>query len=128
MKIGTQVYLKGSVEAVELYQKAFGATLAYNVKNVDGSFFHAELFVDGEIFLAVSETDHDSPPGIIPPMQFGVEFEDEQGVLNAFEVLKTDANITLPLGKLPWSDFCASLVDKFGVYWYLSIPQHKPNE
>lgn len=128
MKIGPQVYLKGSAEAVELYQEAFGATLEYNVKNADGSYFHAELFVDGEFFLAVSETDNGSSAGIIPLMQFGVEFEDETGVVNAFEVLKTGANITLPLGKLPWSDLCASLVDKFGVNWYLTIPQHKPNE
>ena len=77
MKIGSQVYIKGSAEAVELYQKAFGATLEYNVRNVDGSFFHAELFVDEDFFLAVSETDTGSSSDVIPPMQFGVEFEDE---------------------------------------------------
>ncbi len=152
MKIGSQVYVKSSAEAVGLYQKAFGLTLGYHVKNDDGSFFHAELLSDDEFFLAVSEASTDSPDGFtppaqyeellnavdeaagvrpagnIPPMQFGVEFKDESGVLNAFELLKPGATITLPVGRLPWSDCCAGLVDKFGVSWYLSVPQHKPEE
>ena len=151
MKIGSQVYVKSSAEAVELYQKAFGLTLVYHVKNDDGSFFHAELLSDDEFFLAVSEASTDTPgftppaqykellnavdeaagvrpAGNIPPMQFGVEFKDEAGVLNAFELLKPGATITFPVGQLPWSDCCASLVDRFGVSWYLSVPQHKPEE
>ncbi len=151
MKIGCQVYVKDSASAVELYLKAFGATLEYHVLNEDRSFFHAELFLDGEFFLAVSEASVDTPEGgkpsapyeellsavskatavrppDIPPMQFGVEFKDEVGVLNAFEVLKPGATVTLPLSRLPWSDCCAGLVDQFGVSWYLSVPQHKPEE
>ncbi len=31
MKIGLQAYIKGSVEAVSFYQKAFGAVLGYSV-------------------------------------------------------------------------------------------------
>ena len=150
MKIGSQVYVKGSAEAVGLYKRAFGAVLEYHVLNADGSFFHAELRVDGELFLAVSESSDSlpegffpptqygelllavdksaaaGPAGIIPPMQFGVEFKDEEGVLKAFEVLKSGAVITMPVGRLPWSDCCASLVDRFGVNWYLTVPQHKP--
>jgi uncharacterized glyoxalase superfamily protein PhnB len=61
-------------------------------------------------------------------MLFSVEFKDERGVINAFEVLKADANITLPIGRLPWSDCSASLVDKFRINWYLTIPQHRPEE
>ena len=151
MKIGCQVYIKGSARAVELYLKAFGATLRYHVLNEDGSFFHAELFSDGEFFLAVSEASVDTPedfmpstpygefltrvrtastvcPAAIPSMRFGVEFKDEASVLSAFEVLKPGATVTLPLGRLPWSDCCAGLVDQFGVSWYLSVPQHKPEE
>jgi uncharacterized glyoxalase superfamily protein PhnB len=148
MKIGSQVYVKGSAEAVALYIKAFGAVLDYHVQNDDGSFYHAELFSDGEFFLAVSEAFVNTPEGLaqvgellravsstsavwpaaLPTMQFGVDFKDESGVLNAFEVLKPGATVTLPVGRLPWSDCCASLVDKFGVSWYFTIPQHKPEE
>ncbi len=150
MKIGSQVYVKGSAEAVALYQRAFGVTLGYHVLNEDGSFFHSELMSDEDFFLAVSEAtttvpEGYAPPehygrllsdlerskavgraGIIPTMQFGAEFPDESGVLNAFEVLKPGAQITMPVGRLPWSDCCASLIDKFGVNWYLTGPQHPP--
>lgn len=40
MKLGFQIYLSGSNEAVELYRRAFGAELGYN--NPDGTFMHAE--------------------------------------------------------------------------------------
>ena len=128
MKITAQVYVKGSAEAVELYKEAFGAVLDYHVLNDDGSFFHATLFVDGEYLLAVSESAQGGTIGSVPSMQFCVEFREESDVLHAFEVLKPGANITLPIGRLPWSDYCASLVDKFGVNWYLTIPQHKPED
>lgn len=128
MKISSQVYVKGSAEAVALYSKAFGAVLDYHVLNADGSFFHSELFVRGEFLLAVSEADFGVSAGGVPSMQFCVEFEDEKGVLDAFEILKADAKVTQPIGRLPWSDCCASFVDKFGVNWYLTIPQHKPED
>ena len=128
MKIVSQVYVKGSAEAVELYKKAFGVTLGYHVLNAEGSFFHAELLCDGEFFLAVSEAANSSAEGVIPPMQFCVEFKDAIGVACAVEILKPGGDVTLPMGNLPWSDCCASLVDKFGVNWYLTIPQHKPEE
>lgn len=51
MRIGLQAYIQRSVEAIELYKKAFGATL----------------------------------------------------------------------GSLPWSSCCANVVDKFGVFWYISV-------
>jgi PhnB protein len=49
-----QVYVKGSREAVELYLKAFDATLGYNVKSPDGTFYHSELDICGHT-LAVAE-------------------------------------------------------------------------
>ncbi|MHB8063266.1 MAG: VOC family protein [Ruminiclostridium sp.] len=50
-----QVYVKGSAEAVQLYQKAFDATLVSEYKNDDGSYMHAEIDVFGQI-LALSES------------------------------------------------------------------------
>lgn len=49
-----QVYIKGSGEAVELYLKAFNATLGFNVKSSDDTFYHSELDICGHT-LAVSE-------------------------------------------------------------------------
>jgi PhnB protein len=38
-----QICIKGSCEAVKLYQKAFNAKLISEYKNEDGSYIHAEL-------------------------------------------------------------------------------------
>ena len=56
MKKSLQVYIQGTEEAVPFYQKAFGATLGYNVKNPDGTYMHAELKVNGTQLLALSES------------------------------------------------------------------------
>jgi PhnB protein len=34
----------------------------------------------------------------------------------------------MPIGELPWSPCAASIVDKFGVWWYLSAASHRPPE
>ena len=128
MRIGLQAYLHGSIAAVELYQKAFGATLGYHERHPDGTFLHAELYVDGELLLAVSEANNtlakDSRMKFsatsYPAMNFCVTLKNERAVEKAYDVLQEDANILYPLGSLPWSRCCANLIDRFGVFWYIS--------
>jgi len=136
MEMGLQVYVKGSVAAVALYQKAFGAALGYHVLNDDGTFMHAELEVDSKPILAVSESANDIgwrllkeySPEVRPTMNFGVTLADEAAVKHAYELLSQDGVIVLPLGRLPWSDCCADVIDRFGVSWYLSVAGHRPDE
>lgn len=131
MKIGIQAYVKGSIDAVELYKKAFGAELGYNVLNPDGGYFHAELMLNGKVFLAVSEIGENFCTDVIskyPNMNFGIVLDSEEAVREAYSVLSEGASICTPLRTLPWSDLSADVVDCFGVYWYLSVPQHRPAE
>jgi uncharacterized glyoxalase superfamily protein PhnB len=136
MEMGLQVYVKGSVAAVNLYRKAFGAALGYHVLNDDGTFMHAELEVDGKLILAVSESANDIgwrllkeySPSVRPTMNFGVTLADEAAVKHAYEVLSQEGVIVLPLGRLPWSDCCADVIDRFGVSWYLTVAGHRPEE
>lgn len=129
MKIALQAYIKGSVEAIEFYQKAFGATLGYNVRNDDGSYMHAELYLDGQLLLALSEAKSDVgnenmkrySPTDYPTMNFSVNLENEEAVKKAYDILIEGGNILLPLGPLPWSTCCANVVDRFGVFWYISV-------
>ena len=49
------------------------------------------------------------------------EFKNEAAVHNAFDVL-SDGGVGLePIGQLPWSSCCATVIDKFGVCWWISI-------
>ena len=129
MKIGLQAYLHGSRAAVDFYQKAFDATLGYHERNSDGTFMHAELYVDGELLLALSESNNEIAKEnkmkysatTYPAMNFSVNLKDEQAVKKAYAVLQEEANILYPLGSLPWSTCCANLIDKFGIFWYIAV-------
>jgi PhnB protein len=129
MEIGIQAYVNGSIDAVELYKRAFGAELGYSVLNPDGSYFHAELMQSGKTFLAVSEIGENFCSDVMPKypnMNLGAILDNEEAVRKAYSALSEDAPIGTPLHALPWSDLCADVVDRFGVYWYLTISQHKP--
>ncbi|SFR76688.1 PhnB protein [Anaeromicropila populeti] len=126
MGFGIGVYVKSSVEAVELYQRVFGLELGYHVKNPDGSFFHSELFRNGECFLSVVEAAKENNDESL--VQLGYEFDSPEEVKRAYELLKEDGVIDMPIGELPWSPCAASVVDRFGVWWYLSSASHRPPE
>lgn len=124
MIIGTGIYVRNSIDAVELYKKAFGLELGYHVKNPDGTYFHSELYKDGEEVLSVVESSDDSAAEHI--VQLGVTLADEAEVRAAFALLSEGGQVKTPIGPLPWSPCAADLIDKFGVWWYISAPQHCP--
>lgn len=115
-----QVYIKGSYEAVKLYQRAFGAKLVSEYKNDDGSYLHAELDVFGQT-LAISE----APPERVPgnTMEFCFHFKETEikNVKKAYEILKYGAVIHSTLGPCFYSQCMFRLIDKFGVNWCLFI-------
>ncbi|WP_017472037.1 VOC family protein [Amphibacillus jilinensis] len=130
MKLGATLYIHNSLEAVEFYQEAFGMTLGYNVKNPDGTFMHAALLKDGEEIFAVSESQNESLVKMMlnaslkearPTMSYGINFNNEDEIRKAYDILSTDGTVLFPLGTLPWSACAADVVDKYGVYWYISI-------
>ncbi len=130
MKLGATLYINNTVEAVEFYQEAFGMTLGYYEKFPDGTFMHAVLLRDGQEVFAVSESQNDafvnvmltsSLKGSRPTMSYSIDFVSEDEVRKAYSVLAVGGKVLLPLGSLPWSSCCAEVVDKFGVYWYISV-------
>jgi len=117
-----QVYVKGSVEAVELYQKAFDAKLGLNTGiNKDGTYYHAELDVYGQI-LAIAEADGRTAGN---NMQFCLNFhlKEKDKVTKAYEVLKEGARKVNPPDSCSWSPYMCGIVDKFGVSWCIYITE-----
>ena len=120
-----QVYVKGSIEAVELYKKAFNSSVISEYKNEDGSYYHSELDVYGQV-LAVSEArysgafaNEDRVTG--NTMQFCLHFGEEEieNVKKAYEVLKDGSKTLFPLGPCEFSSCMVDFIDKFGVRWCL---------
>lgn len=125
IKVGAQAYVRGSIEAVEMYCKAFGAEITFEIKNDKVSYAHSELSVDGQFFLNVSEASDDidaKAPNERWTMTFNVyPFENEGAVQHAYDVLRDGGTVMHPLGAVPWSKCCASVIDKFGVFWWIGL-------
>ncbi len=122
---GIGIYVKGSVEAAELYCEAFGLELGYHVLNEDGSYFHSELMKNGEPALSVVEAPA-APGG--NPVELGYTFSCREDLERAFALLKAGGKVKLEPEELPWSPLAATVTDRFGVNWFLSLPQHLPPE
>lgn len=118
-----QAYIKGSEEAVNLYLKAFNATLGYNVKSPNGTFYHSELDICGQT-LAVAELNDSTNESITGnTMQFCLHYGEgnEAAVKQAYETLKEGSKILFPLGPCEFSPLCADFIDKFGIRWCIFI-------
>ncbi|MGL6216810.1 MAG: VOC family protein [Lacrimispora sphenoides] len=122
-----QAYVTRSDEAVALYQKAFDAALISSYPNSDGTFYHAELDIQGEI-LAVAERNseyaiisEETIPGNV--MQFCLHYLEgnEDKVRKAYEILKSDAEILMPLAPCEFSSLMTDFIDKYGVRWCLFV-------
>ena len=128
MKNYTQVYVKDSFAAAEIYCKAFGAEITREFINEDNTAYeHCELSVNGEGFLALAEAKNPCDISIVhknkwETMTFNVfEMGTIEAVDNAFRVLSDGGVVLEPIHVLPWSKYCATIIDKFGVCWWISI-------
>lgn len=128
MKNYTQVYVKNSLEAAQTYCRAFGAQITLEMKNTDGTAYeHCVLSVDGEGFLALAEAKNPCDVAFVHQMKWetmtfnAFEMGTEAAVLNAFDVLSDGGVVLEPIHELPWSKCCATIIDKYGVCWWISI-------
>jgi len=134
MKMGCQIYVKGSVEAVDFYCRAFNLTIGMNFKGPDGTYVHAALTTKGTWWrkpadmLAVAEDGRGAQAvtqdGQWPVMSFDCWGLSREAVDQAWRVLSEGAlsndNPDGP-GPVPWNEYCFNVVDKFGVYWWVAI-------
>lgn len=128
MKCYTQVYVMNSIEAVEAYCKAFGAEVTFEIKNAaQTEYEHCELSVNGEPILAASESPVPYDVSAIHRMKLqtmtfnAFELGSVEAVENALAVLREGGVVLEEIHELPWSKCCATVIDKYGVCWWLSI-------
>lgn len=128
MKNYTQVYVKNSLEAAKTYCKAFGAKItAEYIDSAGTAYEHCELSVNGENFLALSEASNPCDIEFVHKMKwetmtFNVfEMGTEEAVQRAFDVLREGGVVIHEIQELPWSKCNATVIDKYGVCWWISI-------
>ena len=56
---------------------------------------------------------------VVPIASHGIDFDTEEELKKAYELLIEGGMIIRPLGPLLWDALSADIVDKFGVCWYL---------
>jgi PhnB protein len=61
-------------------------------------------------------------------VQLGVTLDDEAEVKKAFSLLCVDGMVKMPIQSLPWSPCAGEVIDKFGVWWFITAPMHQPAE
>lgn len=49
------------------------------------------------------------------------EMGTEEAVYNAFQVLSEDGVVIEAIHEHPWSTCCATIIDEYGVCWWISI-------
>lgn len=133
MSIGIGIYAKNSKEAASLYCTAFGLELGYHVLNEDGNYFHSELLKDGEPFLAVAEAnDANLPNGMNlsydNPVEMGYTVQSKDEFYRISSILKEDGKVITDVCSFPWSPLATVVMDKYGVRWYITLPQHRPTD
>ena len=128
MKCYTQVYVMNSIEAVETYCKAFGAEVTFEIRNESQTAYeHCELSVNGEGILAVAEASEPYDVSLIHRMKLqtmtfnAFELGSTDAVRNAFDVLSDGGVVIDAIHELPWSKCCATIIDKYGVCWWIGI-------
>lgn len=128
MKNYTQVYVKDSMAAAALYCAAFGAEITRAMPNEAGTAYeHCELSVNGEGFLALAEARNPCDVRWVQEqkwetMTFNVfEMGSEAAVRRAFDALREGGVVLDPIHALPWSPCCSTVIDRFGVCWWVAI-------
>lgn len=128
MKLGATLYIRNTPEAVAFYAEAFGLSLGYHEKFPDGTYMHAVLEKDGQEVFAVSECRNDAFVDTMlrsdwekarPTMSYGLSFVSEDEVRKAYAMLCQGGAALVPIAPLPWTPLGASVVDQFGVLWYV---------
>lgn len=128
MKCYTQVYVINSIEAVEIYCSAFGAKVTFEIKNdAQTAYEHCELSVNNEPILAVAEAAEPYDVSVIHRMKWqtmtfnAFELGSTDAVKNAYDVLSEGGVVIEEIHELPWNKYCATIIDKYGVCWWIGI-------
>lgn len=128
MQVYAQAYVRNSLEAAETYCKAFGAEITCSFVNPDGTAYeHCALSAGSEGSLALAEAQ--SPYDVREiharrweTMTFiAFELGSEEAVHCAFDVLSDGGVVLMPIGALPWNPCNATVMDKYGVCWWIAI-------
>lgn len=91
------------------------------------AYEHCELSVNGEPILAVAEAPEAYDVSVIRRMKWqtmtfnAFQLGSAAAVENAYDVLREGGVVIETIHELPWSQCCATVIDRYGVCWWIAI-------
>jgi PhnB protein len=114
--------INGAADAIEFYQKAFGATELFRFPMPDGKIGHAEIKIgDSPIMLAdeFAEMGYQGPQALGgSPVSLMIYLEDVDTVFN--RAVEAGASVKEPVQDKFYGDRTGTLTDPFGHVWHVS--------
>ena len=114
--------VRGAADAIEFYQKAFGAIELFRFPSSDGKIGHAEIKIgDSPIMVAdeYPEMGYQGPQSIGgSPVSLMIYVEDVDSVFN--QAVDCGATVKEALQDKFYGDRMGTVVDPFGHVWHLS--------
>ena len=114
--------LENCAEAIEFYQKAFGAEELSRAPGPGGSVWHAELQIgDSKIMVNSAFPEQGAHgPGHFggSPMSIWLYVEDADAAVE--RAVEAGADIAMPLQDMFWGDRMAKVTDPFGFSWTIA--------
>lgn len=123
-------------EAIDLYERAFGARIGCVLRNSDARkedfdaplteaereyIYHAELFIGAHRIMMCDNMNVPFKPGL--SLSLVVTFDTKEEVLRAYEVLKEGCTLIYPVHSTTYSSCEVVLIDKFGFRWGIMTEQ-----
>ena len=118
----THIYFNGECKkAIEMYQKAFGATVKTMFEDPDAKLVvHAEILIHNDLLMLNDFGNNDgfSKSG---GYQLCVQFDNEDDLKKAYSVLQDDCTIIEEMQATDYSPCTVRFIDKFDVRWGFMI-------
>jgi PhnB protein len=112
----------GAADAIEFYERAFGAQERYRMPGPGGTIAHAELQI-GDSVVMLSDAfpqSYTQPPRQVGTTTVGVFLYVEDVDALFQQAVDAGAEVTMPLETQFWGDRFGSVKDPFGHSWSLA--------
>lgn len=115
----------GASDAIEFYEKAFGAEELMRLPGPDGKLMHAAVRINGSMVMLADEFPQHGGRGpktlAGTPVTLHLGVEDARSA--AQRAVDAGARVVLPVDEQFWGDVYGIVEDPFGHHWALATPR-----
>jgi uncharacterized glyoxalase superfamily protein PhnB len=120
--VSPHLVIAGAADAIEFYEKAFGATELMKLAGPDGKLMHACLLINGSTVMLVDENPQWKMLGPkalgATPVTIHLMVDDADKV--ADQAVAAGAKVVMPVADAFWGDRYGIVEDPFGHHWSIA--------